>query len=152
MYERRVGNAMSWYATANSSFGSDVGAPPGGGFAVNVFPRDGGTVYRIRRTSGRGTEQLSHSFGLIDLFPHGWWEQWQDSPEEWPREPAYSQWHTSEELYGPDACESGGNPGAGEHAAAAAMLIRWSCSISATTSNRAWSPTPDCRGRRSPAT
>ena len=38
-YKRRVGNKMTWYSTANSPFGSDVGAPPGGGFAVNVFLR-----------------------------------------------------------------------------------------------------------------
>ena len=44
-YKRRVGNTMSWYSTANSSFGTDVGAPPSGGFAVNVL-RDGDTVYR----------------------------------------------------------------------------------------------------------
>src|SRR5919112_6654040 len=38
-YKRRVGNKMTWYSTANSPFGSDVGAPPGAGFAVNVFLR-----------------------------------------------------------------------------------------------------------------
>src|SRR3954467_5762520 len=40
-YKQRVGNRMTWYSTAGSSFGADVGAPPGGGFAVNVFLRDG---------------------------------------------------------------------------------------------------------------
>ena len=60
-YKRRVGNKMAWYSTANSPFGTDVGAPPGGGFAVNVFLRDGDTVYRTWHTSGRGTEQLSHT-------------------------------------------------------------------------------------------
>lgn len=38
-YKRRVGNRMDWYSTANSSFGSDVGAPPGGGFAQRVRAR-----------------------------------------------------------------------------------------------------------------
>jgi hypothetical protein len=33
-YKRLVGNKMTWYSTANSPFGADVGAPPGGGFAV----------------------------------------------------------------------------------------------------------------------
>jgi predicted dithiol-disulfide oxidoreductase (DUF899 family) len=60
-YKRRAGNQMTWYSTANSPFGSDVGAPPGGGFAVNVFLRDGDTVYRTWHTSGRGTEQLSYT-------------------------------------------------------------------------------------------
>lgn len=105
-YKRRVGNTMPWYSTANSSFGSDVGAPPGGGFAVNVFLRDGDTVYRTWHTNGRGTEQLSYSFALIDVLPYGRREDWQDSPEGWPQEPAYSRWTGSEEiaaLYGSDS-------------------------------------------------
>lgn len=105
-YKRRVGNAMSWYSTAGSAFGSDVGAPPGGGFAVNVFLRDGDTVYRTWHTNGRGTEQISHSFALIDLLPYGRREEWQDSPEGWPKEPAYGRWSTSEgiaALYGSNA-------------------------------------------------
>ncbi len=51
-YKQRVGNKMTWYSTANSPFGSDVGAPAGGGFAVNVFLRDGDTVYRTWHTNG----------------------------------------------------------------------------------------------------
>jgi predicted dithiol-disulfide oxidoreductase (DUF899 family) len=104
-YKRRVGNKMTWYSTANSAFGSDVGAPPAGGFAVNVFLRDGDTVYRTWHTNGRGTEQLSHSFALIDLLPYGRQEEWQDSPEDWPQSPTYSRWASSEDiaaLYGPD--------------------------------------------------
>src|SRR6201999_648895 len=83
-YKRRVGNKMTWYSTANSSFGADVGVPPGGEFGRNVFLRDGQQVYRTCRTAGRGTEQLSHSFALIDLLPYGRQEEWQDSPEGWP--------------------------------------------------------------------
>jgi predicted dithiol-disulfide oxidoreductase (DUF899 family) len=104
-YKRRAGNTMSWYSTANSSFGTDVGAPPSGGFAVNVFLRDGDTVYRTWHTNGRGTEQLSHSFALIDLLPYGRQEEWQDSPEGWPQSPTYSGWANSgavAALYGPD--------------------------------------------------
>ncbi|GAA2900191.1 hypothetical protein GCM10020220_107010 [Nonomuraea rubra] len=95
---------MTWYSTANSPFGTDVGAPPGGGFAVNVFLRDGDTVYRTWHTNGRGTEQLSHSFALIDLLPYGRQEEWQDSPEGWPQSPHLHRWTGSKEiaaLYGP---------------------------------------------------
>ncbi|PBC63864.1 hypothetical protein BKI49_12055 [Streptomyces sp. Tue6028] len=103
-YKQRVGNRMTWYSTANSSFGADVGAPPEGGFAVNVFLRDGDTVYRTWHTAGRGTEQLSHTFALIDLLPYGRQEEWQDSPEGWPQSPTYSRWVTSKDIaavYGP---------------------------------------------------
>jgi predicted dithiol-disulfide oxidoreductase (DUF899 family) len=105
-YKRKVGNTMTWYSTANSPFGSEVGAPPGGGFAVNVFLRDGDTVYRTWHTNGRGTEQLSYAFGLIDLLPYGRREDWQDSPDGWPKEPAGNRWATSQAIaaaYGPQA-------------------------------------------------
>ena len=104
-YKRRVGNAMDWYSTAGSSFGSDMGAPPGAGFAVNVFLRDGETVYRTWHTDGRGTEQLSHTFPLIDLLPYGRQEEWQDVPEGWPQAPTYSHWWSSERYarYGEEA-------------------------------------------------
>jgi predicted dithiol-disulfide oxidoreductase (DUF899 family) len=105
-YKRLVGNTMTWYSTANSAFGSDVGAPPGEGFAVNVFLRDGDTVYRTWHTNGRGTEQLGYSFALIDLLPYGRQEEWQDSPAGWPQGPTYSRWADSADiaaLYGPDA-------------------------------------------------
>ncbi|YCK40863.1 DUF899 domain-containing protein [Actinomadura sp. ATCC 39365] len=104
-YRRRVGNRMTWYSTAGSPFGADVGAPPGAGFAVNVFLRDGDAVYRTWHTDGRGTEQLTHTFALIDLLPYGRQEEWQDSPDGWPRSPAYSGWPSSQDVarrYGPD--------------------------------------------------
>ncbi|MFJ8056229.1 DUF899 domain-containing protein [Streptomyces sp. NPDC096142] len=103
-YKERVGNRMPWYSTANSPFGTDVGAPPDGGFAVNVFLRHGDTVYRTWHTDGRGTEQLTHTFALIDLLPYGRQEQWQDSPTGWPQSPTYSGWAGSKDiaaLYGP---------------------------------------------------
>jgi predicted dithiol-disulfide oxidoreductase (DUF899 family) len=97
-YKERVGNVMPWYSSSESSFGADVDAPPGGGFAVNVFFRDGDTVYRTWHTNGRGTEQLSHTFPLIDLLPWGRQEDWLDSPEGWPSEPAYSGWLDSPDI------------------------------------------------------
>ncbi|GAA3642255.1 DUF899 family protein [Microbacterium awajiense] len=103
-YKRRVANRMQWYSTADSPFGADMDAPPDGGFAVNVFLRDGDTVYRTWHTNGRGTERLSYQFGLIDLLPYGRREEWQDSPEGWPRTPTYEGWLESKDiarLYGP---------------------------------------------------
>ncbi|MGW9211432.1 DUF899 domain-containing protein [Embleya sp. NPDC055664] len=104
-YRAKVGNTMEWYSSAESSFGADVGAPPGGGFAVNVFLRDSDTVYRTWHTAGRGTEQLSYTFPLIDILPWGRQEEWQDSPEGWPKSPTYSKWLGSPDvarLYGPN--------------------------------------------------
>ena len=97
-YREKVGNRMEWYSAAGTSFGADVDAAPGEGFGVNVFLRDGDTVYRTWHTNGRGTEQLSHSFALIDLLPYGRQEVWQDSPEGWPQSPTYSRWIEPEEI------------------------------------------------------
>jgi predicted dithiol-disulfide oxidoreductase (DUF899 family) len=103
-YAQRVGNRMTWYSSADSPFGADVDAPPGGGFGLNVFLRDGDTVYRTWHTNGRGVEQLTYTFALVDVLPYGRREEWQDSPEGWPQEPTYSGWLDSPDvarLYGP---------------------------------------------------
>ena len=103
-YKEKVGNRMTWYSTADSPFGADVDAPAGGGFGLNVFLRDGDTVYRTWHSNGRGTEQLSHTFGLIDLLPWGRQEPWQDSPDGWPQSQTYEGWLDSPDiarLYGP---------------------------------------------------
>lgn len=103
-YREKVGNRMEWYSSSESSFSTDMGAGRGGGFAVNVFLRDGDTAYRTWHTDGRGTEQLSHTFPLVDVLPWGRQEEWQDSPEGWPSSPTYSKWLDSPDvarLYGP---------------------------------------------------
>lgn len=103
-YAERVGNKMTWYSTADSTFGTDVDAPPGGGFAMNVFLRDGDAVYRTWHTTGRGVEQLTYTFALADVLPYGRQEVWQDSPQGWPQSPTFSPWLDSPDvarLYGP---------------------------------------------------
>ena len=102
-YRRKVGNRMPWYSSSQSPFGADMDAPPNGGFAVNVFLRDGDTVYRTWHTNGRGTEQLSHVFALLDVLPYGRQEEWLDSPDGWPSRPTYSGW-----LDSPDIAEAYG--------------------------------------------
>ncbi len=97
-YRDRVGNRMAWYSSADSMFGADVDAPPNAGFGVNVFLRDGDTVYRTWHTEGRGTERLSYLQGLVDLLPYGRQEEWQDVPEGWPQHPTYSQGMGSKEI------------------------------------------------------
>lgn len=97
-YRDKVGNAMEWYSSADSPFAADVDAAPNTGFGVNVFLRDGDTVYRTWHTNGRGTEQLSHTFPLIDVLPWGRQETWQDSPDGWPKRPTYSGWLDSPDI------------------------------------------------------
>lgn len=106
-YAEKVGNRMTWYSTAGSDFGADMDAPPAGGFALNVFLREGATVYRTWHTAGRGLEQLSHIFGLMDILPFGRREDWQESLDGWPQQPGISaRWLAPREiaaLYGANA-------------------------------------------------
>ena len=97
-YKARVGNAMDWYSSSDSTFGADVEAGPGQGFGVNVFLGAAGYVYRTWHTNGRGTEQLSHSFALIDVLPWGRQEEWQESPDGWPQRPTSSGWAGSADI------------------------------------------------------
>ena len=97
-YRERVGNRMEWYSTARSPFGADMGAPPDAGFAVNVFLRDGDTVYRTWHTDGRGTEQLGHLHGLVDVLPYGRQEEWQDVPDGWPQHGTYDRGVSSKQI------------------------------------------------------
>ena len=97
-YKRRVGNQMDWYSAAGTTFGTEVDAAPGEGFAVNVFLRDGQRVFRTWHTAGRGTEQLGHSFSLLDILPWGRQEEWQDVPDGWPQRPTYSGWAGSADI------------------------------------------------------
>ena len=59
-YKAKVGNKMDWYSSSESSFGADVGAPPGAGFAVNVFLRGGrqGLPHLAHRRPRYRTAQL----------------------------------------------------------------------------------------------
>ncbi|MCW2556926.1 MAG: hypothetical protein JWP55_890 [Mycobacterium sp.] len=97
-YKSKVGNTMTWYSSSDSSFAADVDAPPGGGFGANVFLRDGDTVYRTWHTNGRGVEQLTLTFALVDALPWGRQEEWLDSPEGWPSSPTYSGWLDSPDI------------------------------------------------------
>ena len=89
---------MDWYSAAGTTFGAEVDAAPGEGFAVNVFLRDGQRVFRTWHTAGRGTEQLGHSFSLLDILPWGRQEEWQDVPDGWPQRPTYSGWASSADI------------------------------------------------------
>jgi predicted dithiol-disulfide oxidoreductase (DUF899 family) len=97
-YKAKVGNKMDWYSSSESSFAADGYAAACEEPAVHVFLRDGDIVYRTWHTNGRGTEQISHTFPLIDLLPWGRQEEWLDSPDGWPSRPTYSGWLDSPDI------------------------------------------------------
>lgn len=77
--------ATPWY----SARGSDsLVAGRGFGFYACYVRDDDGAVYETYWTTDRGTEPGLWSYALMDLTVFGRQEQWEDSPEGWPRVPA----------------------------------------------------------------
>ena len=77
--KKRMSWTIPWFSSLGSDFNYDMGA--GEGFALNIFLRDGSTVYRTYFTTARGVERLGSSWTFLDLTPFGRQENWEDSPE-----------------------------------------------------------------------
>ena len=107
-YRDKVGNKMTWYSTADSPFGADVDAPPGGGFAVNVFLRDGDDVYRTYFLQhGAMVQFIGSLWSLWSLTPYGGQSDDEESPEGWPRAPQ-SFWFRRHDEFDEPAPSAGG--------------------------------------------
>jgi predicted dithiol-disulfide oxidoreductase (DUF899 family) len=74
-------------SSAGTTFSQDCGV--GGGFMLNLFLRDGDTVYRTYSTGQRGVDRLLFVNNILDLAPYGRQEEWEDSPAGWPQHPTY---------------------------------------------------------------
>jgi predicted dithiol-disulfide oxidoreductase (DUF899 family) len=94
--KERMGWAVPWVSSLGSDFNDDMDA--GDGFALNVFLRDGDTVYRTYFTTGRGVEQLGSNWSFLDLTPFGRQESWEDSPEGRPQTAPYDWWRLHDEY------------------------------------------------------
>lgn len=101
-FKQRMGWTEPWYSSYGSDFNPDFGLGPetqqpdayqdGETFGLSVFLRDGGEVYRTYFTDRRGVEYLGSSFSYFDIVPYGRQEDWEDSPEGWPKGPRYTWW------------------------------------------------------------
>lgn len=102
-YKQRMGWDLPWYSSESSDFNDDfeVTTPKGETFGLSVFLRDGSNIYRTYFTAGRGVETLGPVFTLLDLTPYGRQEEWEDSPEGWPRTPPYQWWQRHDEYDAP---------------------------------------------------
>lgn len=82
-YKAKQGWTVPFVSSHGTSFADDCGA--GGGFMLSVFLRDGDDVYRTYSTNGRGLDRVMFSHNILDLTPYGRQEDWEDSPEGWPK-------------------------------------------------------------------
>jgi predicted dithiol-disulfide oxidoreductase (DUF899 family) len=99
-YRTRMGWEIPWYSSAGTDFNRDFGVTRDGdeNFALSVFVRDGDEVFRTYFTGGRGVETLGTVWTLLDLTPLGRQEDWEDSPEGYPRTPRYEWWRRHDEY------------------------------------------------------
>jgi predicted dithiol-disulfide oxidoreductase (DUF899 family) len=74
---------MPWYSVPEESLDALV-ADRWFGMIV-CYLREGDRVYETYWTTGRGTERMAPSYGLLDLTVYGRQEVWEDSPEGWPQ-------------------------------------------------------------------
>ncbi|MEQ0557903.1 DUF899 domain-containing protein [Amycolatopsis sp. NEAU-NG30] len=90
-----MGWTAPWY-TLTDSFDADFGVDEWHG--TNVFVRDGDRVFRTYFLNHRGDEALGSTWSYLDLTPFGRQEDWEDSPEGYPQDPAYSWWRRHDEY------------------------------------------------------
>jgi predicted dithiol-disulfide oxidoreductase (DUF899 family) len=81
-YHDFMGWEMPWYSARDSADALLAGR----WFGMLVsYLRDGDRVYETYWATGRGTEVMAPSYGLLDMTVYGRQETWEDSPDGWPR-------------------------------------------------------------------
>src|ERR1700722_4729119 len=79
-----MGWQMPWYSARDSA--ETLLAGRWFGMLVSSWG-EGERVYETYWTTGRGTEVMAPSYGLLDMTAYGRQEGWEDSPDGWPRPP-----------------------------------------------------------------
>jgi predicted dithiol-disulfide oxidoreductase (DUF899 family) len=92
----RMGWTMPWY-TMTDEFDKDFGVDEWHG--TNAFIRDGDSVFRTYFINARGDEAMGGTWAYLDLTALGRQEEWEDSPEGYPRSAPY-QWWNWHDAYG----------------------------------------------------
>jgi predicted dithiol-disulfide oxidoreductase (DUF899 family) len=95
-YKRRMGWTIPWFSLAGNSFSVDFGV--GTGFGLNVFLREGDSIFRTYFMSGRGVDALGSNWSFLDLTPLGRQETWEDSPPGYPQTVPYEWWQRHDEY------------------------------------------------------
>jgi predicted dithiol-disulfide oxidoreductase (DUF899 family) len=74
-----MGYTQPWYSVRG------LDEPVGGSMGyMTCYLRDGDRTFLTYSTTGRGTERVNGSLGLLDMTPYGRREGWEDVPDGWP--------------------------------------------------------------------
>ncbi|WP_410642694.1 DUF899 domain-containing protein [Amycolatopsis sp. lyj-346] len=96
---RRLKTQMGWdspWYTLTDGFDADFGVDEWHG--TNAFVRDGERVFRTYFVNHRGDEALGSTWSYLDLTAFGRQEDWEDSPDGYPRTRAYEWWRQHDEY------------------------------------------------------
>ncbi len=104
-FKSRMEWAVPWVET-RADFNADFDVTDG--FGLNVFLREGETIYRTYFTNGRGVESLGSVWSFLDITPYGRQETWQDAPAGTPQG-APHQLRRLHDEYGFDAGDCRGH-------------------------------------------
>jgi len=91
----RMGWTMPWY-TIKDSFDTDFGVNEWHG--TNALIRDGEKIFRTYFINNRGDEAMGSTWTYLDITALGRQDEWEDSPEGYPRTPAYQWWNWHDEY------------------------------------------------------
>jgi predicted dithiol-disulfide oxidoreductase (DUF899 family) len=95
-YKARMGwEQIPWY-TLTDDFDADFGVDEWHG--TNAFIREGDDVFRTYFINNRGDEAMGSTWSYLDLSALGRQEEWEDSPDGYPRTPPYQWWHLHDEY------------------------------------------------------
>ncbi len=86
----QMGWSMPWY-TITDSFDADFGVDEWHG--TNALYRDGDRVYRTYFINNRGDEVFGNTWSYLDMTALGRQEEWEDSPQGYPRTAPYRWWN-----------------------------------------------------------
>ena len=89
----RLQDRMDWHwpwYTITDSFDKDFGVDEWHG--TNAFIREGDTIYRTYFINSRGDEQMGGTWNFLDMTALGRQENWEDSPEGYPKTEPYKWW------------------------------------------------------------
>ena len=97
-WKARMGwEPLPWY-TLTDDFDADFDV--GEWHGTNVFLRDDeDRIFRTYFVDGRGDEALGGLWAYLDITPLGRQEDWEDSPDGYPQDPANS-WFSRHDEYG----------------------------------------------------
>jgi predicted dithiol-disulfide oxidoreductase (DUF899 family) len=94
-WKRRMGWEIPWF-TITDDFDSDFGVAEWHG--TNAFVRDGDSIFRTYFVDNRGDEAMGSTWSYLDITALGRQEEWEDSPEGYPKTPPYQWWRLHDEY------------------------------------------------------